>query len=154
MEGQVRHFKLVKRTFAKNRRLHTVPTYDNDNEYSDPKYEPLILNPRYEDYSNYSYTKPIIHVQRQLNKQSTDINQAVLERKIEEGTYNNDINYDFIKKVKEKRESTIMSEGKPMTQQELANLCNLPIGIIRDFEAGKYKLKGQEVTKVKRALDI
>jgi ribosome-binding protein aMBF1 (putative translation factor) len=143
-------FKTVTRTCTKNRRNHTIPTLNDTNKQSDTNFAPFIIKKNNKEFNtNKSKNNNVsIHHNTSYNKQTANINYAAIERKIDEGTYKMEINYDLINKIKNKREE------HNMTQKDLANACNLPLSLIREFEAGKHKLNGFDVAKLLKALDI
>jgi ribosome-binding protein aMBF1 (putative translation factor) len=155
MEGQ---FKKVSYVNSRRRTLHTVNERSEDDQYNEPfdsRFDVIVINERRESYrppsnmSNNVMRRPVNY-----NKQSANVDFAVIERKIDEGTYDSEVDHDLVDKIKSARENTRMMNGNMMTQRDLAIASNLKESIIQNFEAGKLKLSGHDINKMKKALDI
>lgn len=155
MEG---NFKRVSYVNRRRRTLHTIPEWSEENQYTEPfdsRFEVTIINERRETYRPPSDVMDnVIKRPTNYNKQSGNVDFAAIERKIDEGTYNSEVNHDLIEKIRSARENTKMISGNMMTQKDLALASNLPESTIKNFEAGKLKLTGHDINKIKRALDI
>lgn len=154
MEQQFRKVTYVN---PKRRSLYTTPTWTYEPEYIDPKYMPVIFNERSKSYNTYNnssersntYSRPIIS----HNRQTQLINSAQVERDIDEGIFDR-VDQDFVNTVIQARLNVKSKEGQSMTQKELANKCNISVGIIQAFEAGQHILSQVDKVKITKTLNI
>lgn len=65
-----------------------------------------------------------------------------------------DPDYVSKKKVSHKLKMQIQHarQAKKLTQKELANKCNIPLNIVRDYENGKAIPNAQHLNKMRRVL--
>lgn len=83
------------------------------------------------------------------NKQNGNTNAANLERKMERDDYvPPTISANLKSRIQQERAK------KKWTQQQLANACNLDVGIIKEIEAGKGMPNHQNIQKIGRALGV
>jgi len=143
------------------RTLHTIQSWkyneDENIEHIDPRFVPLIFNEHKEsEYNRPSrltsdgYNKRVGN----YNRQTAVIDYATIERNIDEGIFDNEINQKFVNEVIDARQNKKLESGQSMTQKDLANACSLPLAVIRDFEAGNCNLSSIDSVKIKKALDI
>lgn len=59
---------------------------------------------------------------------------------------------DIAQTIRDKRGTTIMPDGKVMSQADLARKCNLPVSVIKDYESGKAVLKQTEISLINKVL--
>ena len=91
-----------------------------------------------------------IPVSQHINKQNkSNVNSAIIERKMDEGTFElPKVTHNLQQQLQKARQE------KSMTQKELANKCNLTESTVKSYESGKAVPNQSDIDKMSKALGI
>lgn len=105
--------------------------------------------PSYGAIGAYTVKSTIEKKQGQLNSQSTSVNARKIEQNAEEGIYQHKkVSYDLKMQIQKAR------QAKNMTQKQVAEKCQLPVQVIKNYEAGIGIPNSEYLTLIGRVLGV